>query len=121
MLNSYLYRLLLLLAVFSVFASSVGILITITSSAIRLKVCAITVRIKKYKSTIKKMKKNNHDKIVMFQKLDEPTYSPSPVWNWVYSLNFQGLQPYSPQFWRSNMQGGFTNHSFVHEEWWPHI
>ena len=39
------------------FASLVGILIGITSSAIALKICLITVGIKKYKSIIKKNKK----------------------------------------------------------------
>ena len=39
----------------SAFASLLGILIGITSCAIRLKTCAITVRIKKYKSIIKKV------------------------------------------------------------------
>ena len=37
----------------SAFASLVGIPIGITSSAIRLKICAITAGIKKYKSIIK--------------------------------------------------------------------
>ena len=48
----------------SAFASSVGIPIGITSSAIGLKICAITAGIKKYKSIIKK-KKKKHDKIVL--------------------------------------------------------
>ena len=39
----------------SAFASLLGILIGITSCAIRLKTCAITVGIKKYKSIIKKV------------------------------------------------------------------
>ena len=38
----------------STFASLLGILIGITSSAIGLKICAITAGIKKYKSIIKK-------------------------------------------------------------------
>ena len=38
------------------FASLVGILIGIKSSAIGLRICAITGRIKKYKSIIKKKK-----------------------------------------------------------------
>ena len=46
------------------FASLVGIPIGITSSLIGLKICAITAVIKKYKSLIKK-KKKNHDKIVL--------------------------------------------------------
>ena len=41
----------------------IGIPIGITSSAIGLKICAITAGIKKYKSIIKK-KKKKHDKIV---------------------------------------------------------
>ena len=49
------------------FASLVGIPIGITSSAIRLKICAITVAIKIYKSIIKK-KKKKHDKIVLSAK-----------------------------------------------------
>ena len=51
----------------SAFASLVGIPIGITSSAIGLKICAITAGIKKYKSIIKK-KKKNHDKIVSIAK-----------------------------------------------------
>ena len=48
----------------SAFASLLGIPIKITSSAIGLKICAITAGIKKYKSIIKK-KKKKHDKIVL--------------------------------------------------------
>ena len=51
----------------SAFASLVGIPIEITSSAIGLKICAITARIKKYKTIIKK-KKKKHDKIVLLAK-----------------------------------------------------
>ena len=51
----------------SVFACLVGIPIGITSSAIGLKICAITAGIKKYKSIIKK-KKKKHDKIVLLAK-----------------------------------------------------
>ena len=51
----------------SAFASLVGILIAITSSTIRLKMCAITPGIKKYKLIIKK-KKKKHDKIVLIAK-----------------------------------------------------
>ena len=51
----------------SFFASLVGISIGITSSAIGLKICAITAGIKKYKSIIKK-KKKKHDKIVLLAK-----------------------------------------------------
>ena len=49
------------------FASLVGILIGIKSSAIGLKICAITAGIKKYKSIIK-TKKKKHDKIVLLSK-----------------------------------------------------
>ena len=45
----------------------VDILIGITSSAIGLKICAITAGIKKYKSIIKK-KKEKHDKLVLLAK-----------------------------------------------------
>ena len=51
----------------SSFASLLGIPIGITSSAIGLKICAITAGIKKYKSIIKK-KKKKHDKIVLLAK-----------------------------------------------------
>ena len=40
----------------------------ITSSAVGLKICAIIVRIKKYKSVIKKKKKKKHDEIVLLGK-----------------------------------------------------
>ena len=43
-----------------------GITIGITSSAIGLKICAITAGIKEYKSIIKKKKK--HDKLVLVAK-----------------------------------------------------
>ena len=46
------------------FASLVGIPIEIKSSVIGLKICVITVAIKKYKSRIYK-KKKNHNKIVL--------------------------------------------------------
>ena len=49
------------------FASLIGIPIGIASSAIGLKICAITAGIKKYKSIIKK-KKKKHDKIVLLAK-----------------------------------------------------
>ena len=61
----------------SAFASLVGILIGITSSALGLKMCAITAVIKKYNLRIKKkkewssiIKKKNkmHDKIVLLAK-----------------------------------------------------
>ena len=51
----------------SAFASSVGIPTGSTSSAIGLKICAITAGIKTYKSIIKKRKKK-HDKIVLLAK-----------------------------------------------------
>ena len=51
----------------SAFASLLGIPIGITSSAIGLKICAITAGIKEYKSIIKK-KKKKHDKIVLLAK-----------------------------------------------------
>ena len=50
----------------SVFPSLVAIPIEIRSSAIGLKICAITARIKNYKSIIKKKKK--HDKLVLLAK-----------------------------------------------------
>ena len=51
----------------SVFASFFGVSIGIPSSTIGLIVCAITARIKKYNSIIKK-KKKKHDEIVLFAK-----------------------------------------------------
>ena len=51
----------------SVFASLIGVPIGIKSSAIGLKICAITAGVKKYKSIIKK-KKKKHDKIVFIAK-----------------------------------------------------
>ena len=51
----------------SAFASLVGIPIGIMSSEIELKICAITAGVKKYKSIVKK-KKKNHDKIVLLAK-----------------------------------------------------
>ena len=51
----------------SAFVSLTGIPIGITSSAIRLKICAIPAGIKKYKSIIKK-KKMKHDRIVLLAK-----------------------------------------------------
>ena len=51
----------------STFASLVGILIGIMSSAIGLEICAITVGIKNYKSIIKKKKKKN-DKLILLGK-----------------------------------------------------
>ena len=49
------------------FASLVGIPVGIASSAVRIKICAITVVIKKYKSIINKNKKK-HGKIVSLVK-----------------------------------------------------
>ena len=51
----------------SAFASLVCVPFGITSSAVGLKICAITAGIKKYKSIIKK-KKKKHDKIVLLGK-----------------------------------------------------
>ena len=48
----------------------VGVLVGITSSAVLLKVCAITAGIKKYKS-IKKKKRKKHDKIVLLRSLED--------------------------------------------------
>ena len=52
---------------FSALASLVGIPIGITSSAIALKICAITAATKNYKSIIKK-KKEKHNKKVLSEK-----------------------------------------------------
>ena len=54
----------------SAFASLAGIPIGITRSGIGLKICAITAGIKKYKSIIKK-KKKEHDKIVLLAKSNQ--------------------------------------------------
>ena len=51
----------------SAFASLVCIPVGITSSAVELKICAVTAGIKKYKSIIKKIK-NKHDEIVSLGK-----------------------------------------------------
>ena len=51
----------------SAFASLVCVRVGITSSAVGLKISAITSGIKKYKSVLKK-KKKNHDKIVLLGK-----------------------------------------------------
>ena len=48
----------------SALASLVCVSVGITSSAVRIKICAITARIKKCKSIIKK-KKNKNDKIML--------------------------------------------------------
>ena len=50
------------------FASLVCIPVGITSSAAEVNICAITARIKKYKSIIKK-KKKTHDEIVLLEKV----------------------------------------------------
>ena len=55
----------------SAFASLIGIPIGITSSAIGLKICAITAGIKKYlrkRISVIKKKKKKHDKIVLLAK-----------------------------------------------------
>ena len=51
----------------SAYASLVRVLVSITSSAIRLKIWTITAGIKQYKSIIKK-KKKKHDEIVLLGK-----------------------------------------------------
>ena len=51
----------------SLFASLVAIPVGIARSLLRLKICAITTRIKKYKPIIKK-KKKRHNKIVLLGK-----------------------------------------------------
>ena len=51
----------------SAFASLLGIPVGITTSTIGLKICAMAAGIKKYKSIIKKRKKE-HDKIVLLAK-----------------------------------------------------
>ena len=51
----------------SAFASLVAAPVGNTSSAVGIKICAITARIKKYKSVIKK-KKKKRDKIVLLGK-----------------------------------------------------
>ena len=48
----------------SAFASLIYVPVGITSSAIGIKICAITAGIKKYKSIIKK-KKKKHDKMMV--------------------------------------------------------
>ena len=48
-------------------ASLVGIPVGIAGSAVRLEICAITARIKNYKSIIRK-KSKKHDKIVLLEK-----------------------------------------------------
>ena len=66
---NYIEHLLILISIvtgcvsISAFISLVGISVGITSSAIGVKICVITAEIKKYKSIIKR-KKKNHDKIL---------------------------------------------------------
>ena len=50
----------------STFASLVWVPVRITSSAVEIKICEITARIKKYKLLIRK-KKKKHDKIVLLR------------------------------------------------------
>ena len=70
--ESYIEHLLILASIItgciaiSAFASLIDIPIRITSSALGLKLCAITAGIKKYQSITKKKKK--HDKIVLLAK-----------------------------------------------------
>ena len=52
----------------SAFTSLIGILIGITSSAVGLKIYAITARIKKYKWIIKKKNRKKNNKIVLLAK-----------------------------------------------------
>ena len=52
-----------------VFVSLVGIPIGITSSAVGLKICAITAGIKKFKSIINK-KKKKHDRTVLLGRIE---------------------------------------------------
>ena len=49
------------------FASLICVPVGITSFAVGIKICAITARIKKYKSSVKK-KKKKHDKLVLLAK-----------------------------------------------------
>ena len=68
MLNTCLFQFQQLLVVsISAFASLVCVSVGITSSAVGIKICAITAEIKKYKSIIKK-KKKKHVKIVLLGK-----------------------------------------------------
>ena len=53
----------------SAFALLLGIHLGLTSSAVWLKICAMTARIKKYKSIIKK-KNNQHFKVVLLAKTE---------------------------------------------------
>ena len=51
----------------STFASLVCVPVSITSSAVRINICATITRIKKYKPIIKK-KKEKHDKLILLEK-----------------------------------------------------
>ena len=51
----------------SAFISLVGLPVGVTSSAVDLKICAITAQLKKYKSVFKK-KRKKHDTIVLLAK-----------------------------------------------------
>ena len=53
----------------SAFASLLGIPIGFMSSAVELKICAITAGIEKYQSIVKK-RKNKHDEIVLLAKTE---------------------------------------------------
>ena len=53
----------------SALVSLVSIPIWIVSSAVGIKICAITARIKEKKKPLIKKKKNKHDKIVLLAKL----------------------------------------------------
>ena len=69
-LNTFLFQLLQLDGCISIstFTFLIGIPIGIMSPVIELKTCAITTKMKKYKSIIKK-KKKKHDKIVLLAKI----------------------------------------------------
>ena len=47
------------------FASSVGVHVSIASSAVGLKICALTTVIKKHKSIIKKKKKKTNKAVLL--------------------------------------------------------
>ena len=64
----------------SAFASVVNISKVIMSSTIRLNICALIGRIKKYESIVEK-KKNKHDEIALLPKI-----------NWDWKAQFLGLQ-----------------------------
>ena len=66
---NYIEHLLILVSTVTgcVFISGFGISVSITSSAVGLKICVITAGVKKYNSEIKK-KKKKHEKIVLLVK-----------------------------------------------------